>query len=245
MKYLAVIPARYASTRFPGKPLADILGKPLIQRVYENVVQSRLFDNVIVATDDERIFRTVKDFGGEAVMTSATHRSGTERCIETVEKLSEKGESYNITVNIQGDEPAVNKHQLAQLLHAFQDDNVQIASLMKKIDDNREVKDPNIVKCVVGNTNKALYFSRSPIPFARNETRHYFKHTGVYAFRTPVLLRLKELPPSPLEQAESLEQLRWLAAEIPIQMVETTYESTGIDTPEDLDRYIKYLKENK
>ncbi len=246
MMKLAIIPARYASGRFPGKPLADILGKPMIQLVYEAVKNAALFDDVVVATDDGRILEAVEQFGGNVMMTSSSHRSGTERCIEIVEKFNALGNLFDIIVNIQGDEPGIRTTQMKELLSVFEKPGVQIASLYKQIEDEQEVHDPNTVKCVFTKQGEALYFSRSPIPFPRNKDKaKYYKHIGIYAYRNEVLTRLKQLPPSLLEESESLEQLRWLENGINIHLHRTKFDTIGIDTPGDLDRFLQYLQKQK
>ncbi len=241
MKALAIIPARYASSRFPGKPLADILGKSMIQWVYEAVVNSQLFDKVIVATDDDRIFQTVKSFQGEVMLTSQEHRSGTDRCIEVVENLNNNGSFFDVIVNIQGDEPGIKKEQIEQLLNQFQKPSIQIATLVKEIKNQTTINDRNTVKCVFNTSYKSLYFSRSPIPYSVNKTTKYYKHIGIYAYLNHTLLQIKKLTPSSLEISESLEQLRWLENNLPIHVAITKHESIGIDSPEDLEIFIKKL----
>ena len=241
MKFLAVIPARYASTRFPGKPLVSINGKPMIQWVYEAVKSSNLFDKIVVATDDDRIFQTVKSFQGEVMLTSQEHRSGTDRCIEVVENLNKNGSFFDAIVNIQGDEPGIKKEQIEQLLNQFLNPSIQIATLVKEIKNQATIKDRNVVKCVFNDYHKALYFSRSPIPYSTNETTKYYKHIGIYAYLNSTLLQIKTLSPSPLEISESLEQLRWLENDLPIHIAITEHESVGIDSPEDLKEFIEEL----
>ncbi len=238
MKILGIIPARYASTRFPGKPLVDINGKSMIRRVYEQALKSKALSKVIVATDDERIFKHVKDFGGYAVMTAATHQSGTDRCAEVI--LNET-ENWDIAINIQGDEPFIFPEQIDAVAACFSDDAIQIATLVKKIENGSELLNPNTPK-VVFNTNKqAIYFSRHPIPYNRNaaagdwlNSQAYYKHIGIYAYRASVLQNLTKLPVSQLEKTEALEQLRWIENGFKIQVEITTFESVAIDTPEDL-----------
>lgn len=235
MKTIIIIPARYASTRFPGKPLADIGGMTLIQRVYEQAVKSGVAKKVVVATDDERIFAHVKDFLGEVVMTSATHKSGTDRCFEALEKI---GEEYDVVINLQGDEPFVQPEQLHRLVSCFSDSDCSIATLVKKIENNEDVENPNVVKVVKDTNSYALYFSRSVIPFNREKENipTYFKHLGLYAYRAETLKEITSLQPSSLEIAESLEQLRWLENGYKIKVAETELESIAIDTPADLKR---------
>lgn len=239
--FLGLIPARYASTRFPGKPLADIGGKPMIQRVYERV--SEALGTAAVATDDTRIARAVEAFGGRVVMTSTSHRSGTDRCAEAASKVeAEDGRSYDVVVNIQGDEPFIRPEQVRLLMSAFDDADVQIATLVKRADSDQDLFNPNKPKVVLGAGGNALYFSRQPIPYLRGESEHdwlsrrtYWNHIGLYAYRTSVLHELTKLAPGDLEQAESLEQLRWLENGYSIRALATELESLSIDTPQDLE----------
>ena len=238
MDFLGIIPARYQSVRFPGKPLVDIAGKPMIIRTYEQVLKVKQFVNVVVATDDQRIYKEVLSFGGNAVMTAHTHTSGTERCAEAFSQLSKKQEN-TVVVNIQGDEPFIQPEQIEELIACFDNSDVQIATLIKKIDREEVLQNPNVVKVVISNEKKALYFSRYSIPFLRNNSMQeidFYKHIGIYAYRADILSEIVKLPPSPLEKAESLEQLRWLQAGYTIQTVETQYDDTiGIDTPQDIE----------
>ena len=230
MKIIAVIPARYDSTRFPGKPLKLLFNKPIIQHVYSKVVDSELFDDVIVATDDQRIFDAVIQFDGKVMLTSKKHQSGTDRVAEICSKID-----CDVVVNVQGDEPFISKKPLEELVKVFNDEEVEVASLMHKI--TSDIENPNSVKVVTDNQNFALYFSRSVIPFRRDsksQNPNYFKHIGVYAFRKDALLKYVNLPLSKLEKAEKLEQLRLLENGVKIKMVETDYTGIGIDTPEDL-----------
>lgn len=245
MKFTAIIPARYASTRFPGKPLAMLGGKTVIERVYQQV--SSVFDEVCVATDDDRILQAVETFGGKAVMTSPNHRSGTDRLQEAVEKT---GTTADVVVNVQGDEPFIHPSQLRSLCQCFDNPATQIATLGKRFSDMEAVDSPNSPKIVVDNQGFALYFSRSVIPFVRGVDHgewlgHYpfLKHIGLYAYRREVLREVTLLPPSSLEVAESLEQLRWLQNGYRIRVAETDIETVGIDTPEDLARAERYLME--
>ena len=239
-KYIGIIPARYASTRFPGKPLAIIQGKPMIQRVYEQA--SKVLDWVYVATDDERIFRAVKEFGGRVTMTSTSHSSGTDRCAEAVSRVEkELGEQFDVVLNIQGDEPFIEPQQISLLMECFEQPQTQIATLVKIASLPDEVFNPNRPKVVLGSDQQALYFSRSPIPFIRGADKEdwfgsaiFYLHIGLYAFRKDVLLEITKLPQSFLEKAESLEQLRWLENGFHIAVRTTVYDSFGIDTPEDL-----------
>ncbi len=249
MKFIGIIPARYASTRFPGKPLTLLGGKTVIQRVYEQA--AKVLETVYVATDDRRIFSTVESFGGKAVLTSADHRSGTDRCYEAYQKV---GGEYEVVVNIQGDEPFVQPQQLTALIGCFLDPATEIATLVKPFPADAgygELENSNAPKVVLDRRMNALYFSRSVIPFQRNLPRQewlaghtYYKHIGLYAYRAAVLAELTALPVSLLEQAESLEQLRWLENGYRIKVGITEQETIGIDTPEDLERAEKYLNTN-
>ena len=239
MKFIAIIPARYASTRFPGKPLALLGGKPVIQRVYEKVKE--VISDVYVATDDERIFDTVEKFGGNAVMTSTNHKSGTDRIKEALDKI---GGSFDVVINIQGDEPFIHKSQIEEVCRCFDDASTQIATLgIPFAKDIEAISNPNSPKIVVDNNNFAMYFSRSVIPFVRNVDKNewpgkypFLKHIGVYAYRSEVLREVTALPQSSLELAESLEQLRWLQNGYKIKVGLTTLETVGIDTPQDLEK---------
>lgn len=238
MKFIGLIPARYASTRFPGKPLALLGGKPVIQRVYEQVTS--VLDDACVATDDERIYNCVKEFGGKVVMTRTDHKSGTDRIEEAIEKI---GGDYDVIVNIQGDEPFIQRSQIETVCSCFDDEETQIATLGKPFTSMDAVANPNSPKIVVDNNNFAMYFSRSIIPFVRGKEQtewldHYpfLKHLGIYAYRREVLRKITQLPQSSLEMAESLEQLRWLQNGFKIKVGLTDIETVGIDTPEDLER---------
>ena len=240
MKYLAIIPARYASTRFPGKPLADIQGKPMIQHVYERSRAS--FDDCYVATDDPRIFDTVENFGGKAVMTSARHRNGTERCREALDIIENAaGMRFDVVVNIQGDEPFIDTEQLAQLKKCFDREDTEIATLIKAFSPEEDIFNPNIVKIVTAIDGAAIYFSRTPIPCLRDaeksswQQQHtYYKHIGLYGFTPRALREITALPASELEKAESLEPLRWIENGYTVRTAVTTIESKAVDTPEDL-----------
>ena len=247
MKFIGIIPARYASTRFPGKPLALLGGKPVIQHVYEKVADS--LKTAYVATDDERIYDTVKAFGGNVVMTRKDHKSGTDRIEEAIEKI---GGEWDVVVNVQGDEPFVDKSQLDTICHCFDDATTQIATLGKPFTSMEAVNNPNSPKIVVDNQGFAMYFSRSVIPFVRGKEpsewlQHYpfLKHLGIYAYRKDVLKEVTQLPQSSLEIAESLEQLRWLQNGYKIKVGTTDIETVGIDTPEDLQRAEEFLKHIK
>lgn len=237
-KVLGIIPARYASTRFPGKPLIDLKGKSMIQRVYEGVNKSKRFYKVVVATDDQRIFDHVTGFGGEVVITASSHPSGTDRCGEVLTHFPEA----EIVINIQGDEPLVDAHQLEQLIELFDDQQVQIGTLGSHHITEKEVHDANRIKVVVNHKGDALYFSRSPIPFERNSMHYpYMKHIGVYGFRADILSRLIALPSEALENTESLEQLRWMYYGYPIRVALTNIETPNIDVPEDVQKVLDAL----
>ncbi len=245
MKIAGLIPARYGSSRFPGKPLVDIGGKTMIRRVYEQVLKTKSIDRAIVATDHTRIMAEVESFGGEAIMTSPTHTSGTERCAEVIQKLDEE---FQVIINIQGDEPFIDPDQIDMLANMFLEDNVEIATLSKKITDVSDITNINVVKVVVGNNNQALYFSRSPIPFLRGKEVEkwihnftFYKHIGIYGYRDKALNKIVKLLPGKLEQAESLEQLRWLENGFSIFVKETTSESISIDTPDDLKKTSTFI----
>lgn len=247
MNFVGIIPARYASTRFPGKPLVEISGKIMIQRVYEQV--SKNLDTVYVATDDERIFNAVKAFGGKVVMTSSEHKSGTDRVNEAYSKIVElENKSFDIVVNVQGDEPFIQTEQLESLMSCFKSKSIDIATLVKEIDDSDELFDINKVKVVRAINGKALYFSRHTIPFLRDidksswlNNHTFFKHIGMYAYKSDVLQQIAKMSMGSLEKCESLEQLRWLENGLNIQTAITTIESIGIDTPEDLEK-VKNIK---
>ena len=244
MKFIGIIPARYASTRFPGKPLALLGGKPVIQHVYEKV--AAVLEAAYVATDDERIYDAVKTFGGQVVMTRTDHKSGTDRIEEAIEKI---GGEWDVVVNVQGDEPFVAKSQLDTICHCFDDPTTQIATLGKPFESMEAVQNPNSPKIVVDNMGFAMYFSRSVIPYVRGKEEsswltHYpfLKHLGIYAYRKDVLRQVTQLPQSSLEIAESLEQLRWLQNGFKIKVGTTDVETVGIDTPQDLERAEEFLK---
>ena len=243
MKTIAIIPARYASTRFPGKPLAMLGEKPMIQWVCERVSAMPELAAAVVATDDERIEAAVKGFGGRVMMTSNTHRSGTDRCGEVLNKLESMGEHYDVVINVQGDEPFVDESQLRALVECFKDESVQIATLKKEIGDQETLMSPNAVKVVTNKCGEALYFSRYTIPYVRGvEAEHwmektkFYKHVGIYAFRSEVLKKLVKMEQGTLEKMESLEQLRWLEYGYHIKVVETCVENVGIDTVDYLAR---------
>lgn len=246
MKFIGIIPARYASTRFPGKPLADMKGKYMIQRVYEQAC--KVLDRVCVATDDERIFNAVQSFGGQVVMTSTEHRSGTDRCFEAYTNL---GGREDVVINIQGDEPFIKPEQIESLIACFDSPQTQIATLVRPFEaaeGYEALANTNSPKVVMNEHHEALYFSRSIIPYLRGveptewPTRHtYYKHIGMYGYRADVLARITRLPQSSLEMAESLEQLRWLQNGYTVKVGITTQETIGIDTPADLEKAIALL----
>jgi len=238
MKIIGIIPSRYASTRFNGKPLVNINGKSMIQRVYEQAKKASCLTDVVVATDDKRIFNHVKSFSGKVVMTSSSHESGTERCAEVMDKMNKM---FDVVINIQGDEPFINPEQIKQLATCFNDEKTDIATLIKKIDSDEELFNPNRPKVVIDDNNFAEMFSRNAIPKLKNVAKEnwltqqtFYKHIGIYGYKTKVLAKISKLPPSPLEQKERLEQLRWIANGYAIKVAITKYEAVSIDTPEDL-----------
>lgn len=245
MNPIGIIPARYASTRFPGKPLAMIGEKPMIQRVYEQAL--KVLEMVVVATDDERIFSAVEAFGGHVVMTSTSHKSGTDRCAEAVAiVMDQERKDYDVVLNIQGDEPFLHPEHLRKVLSCFFEKEAQIATLVKPFSPSEDILNPNSPKVVINKNKEAIYFSRSPIPYIRGvekedwPTQHVFlKHIGLYGYRTDILHEITRLEQTPLELAESLEQLRWIENGYKIMVEQTHLESFGIDTPDDLDRAIK------
>lgn len=246
MKFIGIIPARYGSSRFPGKPLADMAGKPMIQRVYEQV--KKALDEVWVATDDERILQVVESFGGRAVLTSADHKSGTDRCNEAFSKI---GNDFDVIINIQGDEPFIQPQQIETLKTCFDSKETELATLVKpfKKEDGFEVLfNPNSPKVILNKNSEAIYFSRSIIPYIRDaqhtewlDKHIFYKHIGMYAYRADVLKQITLLPQSNLELAESLEQLRWIENGYKIKVGLTNIETIGIDTPEDMEKAIKLL----
>ena len=242
---VGIIPARYASTRFPGKPLIDIQGKTMIHRVYEQALKSKHLDKVIVATDDERIFNHVKDFGGEAVITAEHHPSGTDRCWDALQQL--KG-NFQYVINIQGDEPFIQPEQIDELAAILKDGTVELATQMILVDNHEILFDKGEVKIVLNTNKEALYFSRMVIPFIKGvdekdwHLHHdYYRHVGMYAYRKDILEKITKVPVSSLEKSESLEQLRWLENGFKIKCVTTKYESHCIDTPEDIDKVLVLL----
>ena len=245
--FAGIIPARYASSRFPGKPLVMIGNKPMIQRVYEQA--SKSLSLVYVATDDKRIYDAVLNFGGKPIMTSPDHQSGTDRCAEAVDLITrETGSSVDVVINIQGDEPFIKPEQINLLKECFTNDNVQIATLVRKAEPGEDVFNPNQPKVILNSEGDAMYFSRSAIPFVREAEKSewskkhvYYKHIGLYAYRTETLKKITMLARSPLEISESLEQNRWLENGFRIRTAVTLWESLGIDTPEDLEKAKSYL----
>lgn len=242
MKVLGVIPARYASVRFPGKPLAEINGKTMIMRVYGQAKKCGSLTDVVVATDDERILHHVRSFGGRAVMTSAEHGSGTERCNEACRLMNK---DYDVVLNIQGDEPYIRPEQIGLVAGLFNDTETRIATLIKKITSQEELIDPNVVKALPGEGKRIIYFSRHPIPFLRGaeyDTWHdkylFYKHIGLYGYRPEILRDIAALPSCQPEKAESLEQIRWLFHGYEIKAAITDVDSLSVDTPGDLSKFI-------
>lgn len=242
MSFIAIIPARYSSKRFPGKPLIKINGNTMIHLVYKQAV--KVFDTVYVATDDQRIFDEVSAFGGKVVMTKKRHKSGTERCAEAILKIeAEEDRTFDVIINIQGDEPFVKTEQLTELKKCFKLKRTQIATLAKPINNKEDIFNPNKPKVLLNNKNEAIYFSRSPVPYLRGVkyekwvSKHlFYKHIGLYGFRKEVLIEIAGLNSTPLETAESLEQLRWIENNYKIKVAFTEHESFSIDTPKDLEK---------
>lgn len=250
MNFIGIIPARYASTRFPGKPLVEVGGKMMIQRVYEQV--SSILSHVYVATDDVRIEEAVKSFGGKVIMTSPNHQSGTDRIAETVETLAKAGNSFDIAINIQGDEPFISPSQIKLLMDCFNDRSTQIATLVKKIENEETLFNANSPKVLFNVNKEAILFSRSTIPHIRGkeqkdwlQSHTFYKHIGIYAFKVEVLKAITKLPQSSLERAESLEQLRWIENGYKIKVAITDEEGLAIDTPDDLERANEWFKKIK
>jgi 3-deoxy-manno-octulosonate cytidylyltransferase (CMP-KDO synthetase) len=239
MNIIGIVPARFGSVRFPGKPLVDINGKSMVQRVYEQSIKANLLSKVLIATDDERIFNHVKDFGGDAILTSPQHQSGTDRCAEVMNKLGMN--EWEAVINIQGDEPFIHPEQIDLLCSTFDNPDTTISTLVKKINSSDELFNHNNVKVILNKKQQAIYFSRSPIPYSRNFPeqewlRHstYYKHVGIYGYRTSTLLEISQLAKTNLEITESLEQLRWIENGHVIRAEITNLESVAIDTPDDL-----------
>lgn len=252
MNILVVIPARFASTRFPGKPLALLGGKPIVEWVWNCVSGMSTLTDAVVATDDQRIVSAVESFGGRAMMTSSEHRSGTDRCGEVLRKMEAEGKHYDVVINVQGDEPFTKQSQLQHLIDCFGNADTQIATLKTAIRSTEELESANNVKVICNPQGKAIYFSRQPIPYLRGVEkdewlghRSYFKHVGIYAFRAEALKEVVKLAPSALEVSESLEQLRWLENGYTIEVRETEQANIGIDTPEDLEKAEQYLNLKK
>jgi len=242
MKKIAVIPARYASVRFSGKLMQMLGEKTIITTTYQNTIETNLFDDVLVVTDNDIIYNEIKNNNGNVIMSSQQHESGSDRIAEAIEDID-----CDVVLNIQGDEPFVDEQALQSLLNAFNDSTVKVASLMHKIFEQPDVENPNNVKVVVDENSNALLFSRSVIPFIRdkNVTAEYYKHIGIYAYRKDVLIQFTKWKQTPLELAEKLEQLRYLENGISIKMILTEHTSIGIDTPEDLELARQYLIEQK
>jgi 3-deoxy-manno-octulosonate cytidylyltransferase (CMP-KDO synthetase) len=249
-RFIGIIPTRYASSRFPGKPLAMIGGKSMIERVYLQAAQA--LEEIWVATDDERIKLAVNAFGGRVVMTASTHRSGTDRCAEAAAKITgDNPDGSTVIINIQGDEPFIKPEQIRSLMDCFTGPDVMIATLVRKVPDGEDLFNPNQPKVILASNMDAIYFSRSVIPFIRDSapgewsTKHdYYKHIGLYGYRASTLMQITRLPQSSLELAESLEQLRWIENGYRIRCAVTPWESIGIDAPEDLERAVKMLMES-
>jgi 3-deoxy-manno-octulosonate cytidylyltransferase (CMP-KDO synthetase) len=246
MQFIGIIPARYSSSRFPGKPLALINGKTMIQRVFEQVKKTDVLSDVFVATDDNRIEKHIKDFGGKVVMTSMDHKSGTDRCFEAAfhVKSDLNIKENDVIINIQGDEPYINPLQIKQVVDCFQNEEVRIATLIKKINNKDDLFNPNVVKCIISDKKKAIYFSRQAIPYIRNKPpeewikiQPFYKHIGIYAYCYSMLENIVKLKQSSLEISESLEQLRWIQNDIPVYTEFTNFESIAVDTPEDIDKF--------
>jgi 3-deoxy-manno-octulosonate cytidylyltransferase (CMP-KDO synthetase) len=248
LQFAGIIPARYASSRFPGKPLVLIGNKPMIQRVYEQA--SKTLRMVYVATDDRRIFDAVKDFGGKAIMTSPDHMSGTDRCSEAVSTIMvETGRNIDVVINIQGDEPFIKPEQIRLLMQCFDDETVELATLVRETAPGEDLFNPNQPKVVLNSKRDAIYFSRAAIPFIRDAEKSnwsknhiFYKHLGLYAYKTETLRKITALARSPLEIAESLEQNRWIENGYSIRTAVTSWESIGIDTPDDLEKAKKLLE---
>ena len=244
MKIAGIIPARYGSSRFPGKPLAIIHNKPMIQHVYEQAKKADQLSEVIVATDDSRIEKVVKAFGGRVMMTDPNHSSGTERCAEVLQALKKTGNLYDVIINIQGDEPFIDPEQINLVAFCFQGENVQITTLAKKIENEKDLFDPNIVKVITDLNDNAIYFSRQTLPFIRGQKldswihkQLHYKHIGIYGYQSSILEEIVTLKQTPYEKAENLEQLRWIENGYSIKVKETNIESIGVDVPEDLTKF--------
>lgn len=241
MKFLGVIPSRYASTRLEGKPLKDICGHTMIEWVYKRTKLSNL-DEVVVATDDERIYKEVERFGGKAILTSKEHENGTSRIAEVCTKY----EDYNVIVNVQGDEPLIEPEMINSIINSFkEDDTISMSTLKYKIDTMEEIENPNYVKVITDKKGYALYFSRSVIPYPRKlDIQNYYKHVGIYGYKRDFVVEYAKMEPTPLELSESLEQLRALENGYRIKVMETPYKIIGVDTQEELEKVREYIKEN-
>lgn len=243
LKVLGIIPARFASTRFPGKPLVIIEGKTMIQRVYEQAQQTQGIDQIVVATDDEKIAQEVENFGGKFIMTSSNHQSGTDRCAEVAQQYP----NFDIIINIQGDEPFISPEQIDLLISCFQSADDELATLIKVIKNEGELFNSNIPKVIINTKQEAIYFSRQTIPYQRNTKKQsewldkhiYYKHIGIYGYSRKALLAIADLKPSSLELSENLEQLRWIENGYKIKTRITTHETIAIDTPEDLEKILR------
>ena len=245
IKSIGIIPARYASSRFPGKPLVEILGKSMIQRVWERAQMATQLDEVFIATDDERIQQHCLQFGAKVVLTNPNHQSGTDRCAEVLHKLKEEGLDIKYIINIQGDEPLIDPDQIDQLLQRLKRENDEALASLYRLISPSEASNPNVVKVVLNQRQEALYFSRSVIPYPRNkEVKSYKKHIGMYAYTASVLQAISQLTPSELEKFESLEQLRWLEEGYTLHMIETQVETLGVDSPEDVQKIISQLQKS-
>lgn len=248
MKIIAIIPARYASTRFPGKPLLKIYEKTMINHVYNQV--SKVFDTIYVATDDDRIKNEVKRFGGNVILTSKYHKSGTDRCAEAIIKIQRMlAKNFDVVINIQGDEPFIKIEQLNSIISSFENPSTQIATLAKRIENSEEIFNPNSVKIIFSEQKEAIYFSRSPIPYIRDNSKEFwnvkhdfYKHIGLYGYKTSVLEKISKLKQTPLELAESLEQLRWIENGFKIKVEITKHESISIDTENDLKLLLQHRR---
>lgn len=241
MKFLGVIPSRYASTRLEGKPLKDICGHTMIEWVYKRTKLSN-FDEVVVATDDERIYKEVERFGGKAILTSKEHENGTSRIAEVCTKY----EDYDVIVNVQGDEPLIEPEMINSIINSFkEDDTISMSTLKYKIDTMEEIENPNYVKVITDKKGYALYFSRSVIPYPRKlDIQNYYKHVGIYGYKRDFVVEYAKMEPTPLELSESLEQLRALENGYRIKVMETPYKIIGVDTQEELEKVREYIKEN-
>ena len=242
MRILGIIPARYGSSRFPGKPLTDINGKPMIQRVYEGAKKAASLSSLVIATDDQRIVDVVDSFGGRVILTASTHLTGTDRCHEALEKCAKQ---YDVVINIQGDEPFIHASHINQVASCFEQESTQISTLIKPITSEKELFDPNKPKVLIDQHEKAIYFSRAAIPFLRGveqekwaQCHQFYKHIGIYGYRSNILREITALPQSELEKAENLEQLRWLENGYLIQTATTKVEAHSVDTPEDLEKFV-------